>query len=76
MNRVALRLGHTASILAYLLCRLPGALAFGPVLIAFRRRYHLPLPGALFAGRATALDPGPRRWRRDAGPPAGARFFG
>ena len=47
MNRAARRLGHPASIPRAIMSRSPEALALGPAVISFRRRYHCPSFGCL-----------------------------
>ena len=58
--RAARRLGHPASIPRAIMSRSPEALAFGPAVISFRRRYHSPSAGALLTGLATAVGPASR----------------
>jgi len=48
VNRAARRLGHPASIPRAIMSRSPEALALGPAVISFRRRYHCPSFGCLF----------------------------
>ena len=47
VNRAARRLGHPASIPRAIMSRSPEALALGPAVISFRRRYHCPSFGCL-----------------------------
>jgi hypothetical protein len=56
--------------------RSPEALASGPAVISFRRRYHCPSAGAFLTGLATAVGPASRRFqrRRYADAPAAASF--
>jgi len=64
VNRAAGRLGHPASIPRAIMSRSPEALALGPAVISFRRRYHCPSAGAFLTGLATAVDPASRRGSR------------
>jgi hypothetical protein len=47
VNRAARRLGHPTSIPRAIMSRSPEALALGPAVISFRRRYHCPSFGCL-----------------------------
>ena len=64
VHRAAGRLGHRASILRAIMSRSPEALALGPAVISFRRRYHCPSAGAFLTGLATAVGPASRRSSR------------
>ena len=64
MHRAARRLGHPASIPRAIMSRSPEALALGPAVISFRRRYHCPSAGAFLTGLATAVGPASRRGSR------------
>jgi hypothetical protein len=64
VHRAARRLGHPASIPRAIMSRSPEALALGPAVISFRRRYHCPSAGAFLTGLATAVGPASRRFQR------------
>lgn len=76
MNRAAKRLGHPASIPRAIMSRSPEALALGPAVISFRRRYHCPSFGCLLnrSRDCTRSRVPPLSRRRYADPPAGASF--
>ena len=76
VNRAARRLGHPASIPRAITSRSPEALALGPAVISFRRRYHCPSFGCLLnrSRDCTRSRVPPLSRRRYADPPAGASF--
>jgi len=76
VNRAAGRLSHPASIPRAIMSRSPEALALGPAVISFRRRYHCPSFGCRFnrSRDCTRSRVPPLSRRRDADPPAGASF--
>jgi hypothetical protein len=76
VNRAARRLGHPASIPRAIMSRSPEALALGPAVISFRRRYHCPSFGCLLnrSRDCTRSRVPPLSRRRYADPPAGASF--
>ena len=76
VNRAARRLGHPASIPRAIMSRSPEALALGPAVISFRRRYHGPSFGCLLNRSRDYTRPRvpPLSRRRYADPPAGASF--
>jgi hypothetical protein len=61
VHRAGRRLGHPALIPRAFMSRSPEALASGPAVISFRRRYHCPSAGAFLTGLATAVGPASRR---------------
>ena len=77
VNRAARRLGHPASIPRAIMSRSPEALALGPAVISFRRRYHCPSFGCLLnrSRDCTRSRVPPLSRRRYADPPAGASFL-
>jgi hypothetical protein len=76
VHRAARRLGHPASIPRAIMSRSPEALALGPAVISFRRRYHCPSFGCLLnrSRDCTRSRVPPLSRRRYADPPAGASF--
>jgi hypothetical protein len=76
VNRAERRLGHPASIPHAIMSRSPEALALGPAVISFRRRYHCPSFGCLLnrSRDCTRSRVPPLSRRRYADPPAGASF--